>query len=221
LIKINKNYKSFLTESLNEAKKTMSKTLGMDSVPEVVIEASNKAKKEKQFENFVNNLPGGESTTVMIQLFNEMAAKPQYLSEFISKLSTVKDPNKIDPSMYSTSGSFGQYIFNQKPVGVGRGELFMAWIMADSKIQRVVATIAKVCVLQNLSNLVVWSRKAGIHLTSDGSAGTGRPFGELKQGFGVCGCCCASLLISFSSFLVIFFLCYPCVVMSDDCLTQA
>lgn len=130
-----KNYKSFLTESLNEAKKTMSKTLGMDSVPEVVIEAANKAKKEKQFENFVNNLPGGESTTVMIQLFNEMAAKPQYLSEFISKLSTVKDPNKIDPSMYSTSGSFGQYIFNQKPVGVGRGELFMAWIMADSKIQ--------------------------------------------------------------------------------------
>lgn len=131
-----KDYASFLNESeLNEAKKSTSKIVALESVPDEVIEAAAAAKKSKELETFVTNIPGGESATVMISLFNEMVSNRRYLDEFIKYLWTLKDPNKIDSSMYSTSGSFGQYIFNQKPVGVGRGELFMAWIMKDSKIQ--------------------------------------------------------------------------------------
>lgn len=131
-----KNYESFLNTALNEAsKKKLSKTVGMDNVPDAVIEAAEAANKTKQLESFVANLPSGESSTVMIQLFNDISMKPAFLNEFIKNLWSIKDPVKINPSLYSSNGTFGHYIFNQKPVGVGRGELFMAWIMSDSKIQ--------------------------------------------------------------------------------------
>lgn len=126
------SFKTFET-FLNEAKGAGG--INMNSIPDAIINALDKENKKDQFTDFVNNLPGGESTSVMVQLFNEMAAKPAYLAEFVENLWTVKDPNKIDPKLYQTNGSFGQYIFNQKPVGVGRGELFLAWIMNKSSIQ--------------------------------------------------------------------------------------
>jgi hypothetical protein len=121
------DYKDFIGNSINEAAASV-----IDSVPSKINDAIKKAKKEKEFEKFVNNLPGGDTTSQMISLFNEIAGNQKYLDDFTSKLWSVKDPANISSNMY-TSG-LGQRIFDVEPKGVGRGELFLAWLIEGSSV---------------------------------------------------------------------------------------
>jgi len=125
-----KNYQGFL----NEAKYTSGSSISMEDLPDEIKLAAEEAKKTPALIKFVSSLPGGDASSTMMTLFSEMTAKKEYLKEFITKLWTISSPEDVNPSLY-TSNSFGSYLFEKEPKGVGRGELFLAWLIADSEVQ--------------------------------------------------------------------------------------
>jgi hypothetical protein len=127
-----KSYISFLNET--KKPKGSSLSLSIDDVPQQIIDAAENAKKTKELEGFVTNLPGGDTAAIMLSIFNEIVAKPDYLKDFINDLWSVKSPDKVNSSMYLTN-SFGSYIFEKEPKGVGRGELFLSWLIDGSAVQ--------------------------------------------------------------------------------------
>lgn len=127
-----KNYKLFLNEGA--VSKLTYDVMASDASLKPVVDAAVAKKKDKQLAGFINNLPDGDSASVMASMFNEMIANRAYLDEFIDKLWSITDPSAINANLY-TSSSFGSRLFDLEPKGVGRGELFLSWLIADSKVQ--------------------------------------------------------------------------------------
>jgi hypothetical protein len=127
-----KNYATFLNEGTSSTitYDTLLSTISLKPIADSAIAK----KKEKELQGFVNNLPDGDSASAMVSMFNEMVAKPAYLTEFIDGLWTVTDPSTINSSLYTTN-SFGSRLFDLEPKGLGRGELFLSWLIGDSKVQ--------------------------------------------------------------------------------------
>ena len=124
-----KSYNNFLLE------KKSTTVLSMEDVPQAVIEYSDKKNRTKDLEGFVKNFPTGDSpVAAMNVLFNLIGQNPRWTAEFIDSLWTLKDPSQVSPRMYS-SGSLGERIFEQEPKGMGRGEIFLSWLIKDSSAQ--------------------------------------------------------------------------------------
>jgi hypothetical protein len=118
---------------LNEAKKPAKSTVNIaDGIPTVLFDEIKKAGKEKEFNSFIENLPSGDTTSQMLSMFNEIAGNKSYTNEFVSNLWSLKSPEDISSSKYSSG--LGQRIFATEPKGVGRGELFLAWLIKGSAV---------------------------------------------------------------------------------------
>jgi hypothetical protein len=126
-----KTYQDFLYE-----KQTMG--ISYDALPESIRKAAIDSKKDKELQSFFNALPEGEGKNEMFDLLNSISRDSGATKDFISKLWTKKGPSRdgsIDVSKSDYESGLGAKIFDLKPAGMGRGELFLAWLVKDSQTQ--------------------------------------------------------------------------------------
>lgn len=98
-------------------------------------EALKTANKEKEFDFFIKHIPSGAAIDEIKTVFNDISNDPKLLNEFISGLHSKTNPKQISPKDYSLRGSVAYRFFNLQPSGIGRGELFLAWILKGAIIQ--------------------------------------------------------------------------------------
>ena len=126
-----KTYRDFLYE-----KQTMG--ISYDALPQSIKDAAISSKKDKELQGFFNALPDGEGKIEMFDLLNAISKDTSATKDFLSKLWTKKGPSRdgsIDISTSDYESGLGAKIFNLKPAGMGRGELFLAWLVKDSQTQ--------------------------------------------------------------------------------------
>jgi hypothetical protein len=124
-----KSYEQFLNEKKNAS------VLSMEDVPQGIVQYAESKKKTADLEGFVNNFPTGDSPVTAINiLFSLISQNNNWTKEFVDSLWTLKDPSQVSPKMYS-SGSLGERIFEQEPKGMGRGEIFLSWLIKNSSAQ--------------------------------------------------------------------------------------
>ena len=126
-----KTYRDFLYEKQTTG-------ISYDALPESIKEVAISNKKDKELQAFFSNLPDGEGKNEMFDLLNAISKDTSAIKEFVSKLWTKKGPTRdgaIDVSNSDYESGLGGKIFNLKPAGMGRGELFLAWLVKDSQTQ--------------------------------------------------------------------------------------
>jgi hypothetical protein len=107
--------------------------MGINNVPQVVIDLAKKKRKDKKLLKFISNIPT-EALPSMQSLFTEISQNTKWQEEFITNLYEFEGPDGIDSSYY-TAGSLGSRIFDLKPAGMGRGEIFLSWLIKNSEAQ--------------------------------------------------------------------------------------
>jgi hypothetical protein len=100
------------------------------SIPTKFQEKLNQANKMNQFISFIENLPGGESKPVLEDFFNRLSVSDY--DELIKSLYSKTSVEDISKSDYDT-GPAGK-LFALEPKGIGKAELFLSWIIANSKV---------------------------------------------------------------------------------------
>jgi hypothetical protein len=118
---------------LNEGRSSASSGLSYDAVPEEYKKAAAAAKKEASLQGFWNNLPEGEGKSELFNYLNKNSNNAGKVKLFIDGLWTKKQPSDVSPNDYKSG--VGSELFSLKPAGMGRGELFLGWILANSKTQ--------------------------------------------------------------------------------------
>jgi hypothetical protein len=86
--------------------------------------------KEEDFNTFVNNLPGGNSTAAMTSFLNQLSAKEQ--SEFVRILYSKDSISNITSGDYSSG--IGSKLYDLEPKGIGKAELLLATLIRNSKV---------------------------------------------------------------------------------------
>lgn len=119
-------YKEFVS-FINEA----SKKAPVKNVPTDLYDAATKYKKETEFESFINLLPTDAFKGIDL-VFNKILSTPQNTKEFFDKLYTMKSVKQVSASDYARG--IGADLFVAEPKGLGRGELFIAWLIKDAQI---------------------------------------------------------------------------------------
>lgn len=102
----------------------------INQIPTTLTQKLVKAKKQKQFQTFLDNLPGGQTPDMMIAFLKKLTPSEQ--DEFVKKLYSVKTVEDIDKSDYATG--VASKLFNLEPKGIGKAELFLAMMVANSKV---------------------------------------------------------------------------------------
>lgn len=123
-----KEFSSY-TDSLNEAGRASKKP--KYEVPVAMYDAAEEFKKSEEFEKFISLLPTDAFKNIDL-VFNKILSTPQTKKEFFTRLYEFKSVKQIKASDYSTG--VGSFIFQAEPKGLGRGELFIAWLVKDSQI---------------------------------------------------------------------------------------
>lgn len=123
------SYKEFLLE------KNGGSILEVNDIPQQIIDYASKKNKMKDLEGFIKSFPGGDNpVSAMNTLFTLIAQNPRWTAEFVDNLWSLKNPADVKTSMYSP-GSFGEKVFDVEPKGMGRGEIFLSWLVKDSSAQ--------------------------------------------------------------------------------------
>lgn len=106
-------------------------------IPETILEAAKNAKpsKENALKHFMQHVPGGIAASDVQTTLTEISQNQEMLDDFIKGLHSVSGPDKITPADYEKPGSVGYKFFQLKPAGIGKGELFLAWLVENSIIQ--------------------------------------------------------------------------------------
>jgi hypothetical protein len=125
------DYSSFLNETINE-----SAAVSFDALSDSLKKAAVDAGKESQLKSFLDNTPA-EASSIVSSLMKEIGKNPGWTKEFIDELWTLSPSDLakgIPPKKYA-DGSLGGKIFNEEPKGMGRGEIFLAWLLNNSAAQ--------------------------------------------------------------------------------------
>jgi hypothetical protein len=136
-------YKEF-KNWLNEAAKKPSKS----DVPPIMYEHAKKYNKVDEFASFVDLLPTDAFKGIDL-VFNKILSTPNNIKDFFEHLYTYNVIEDIKASDYSHGLS--QIIFEAEPKGLGRGELFIAWI--NSKIKERIEKENEECKVVDISIL--------------------------------------------------------------------
>lgn len=120
------------TNFINEAKKS-SDGMTYDAVPASYKAAAVAAKKEASLESFWNNLPEGEGKNELFDYLNKNSRNANKVKSFIDGLWTKTLPSDVKTDDYASG--IASELFAIKPAGMGRGELFLAWLLKDSQTQ--------------------------------------------------------------------------------------
>jgi hypothetical protein len=118
-------YKEFVS-FINEAKKAPIK-----NVPIELYDAAVKYKKESEFESFISLLPTDAFKGIDL-VFNKILSTPQNTDEFFKRIYSLKSVKQISSSDYARG--IGYDLFVAEPKGLGRGELFIAWLIKGAQI---------------------------------------------------------------------------------------
>lgn len=121
------NYTNFIVNEATQSAQSF-------NVPSIVQQAAAAAKKTAEFDFFLANLPTTaiKDGNTILDIINKDAKKR---TDFFDKLATlsISDLEKgLDPTEYSRGGSIASVIFDLEPNGMGRGEIFLAWIIKDA-----------------------------------------------------------------------------------------
>lgn len=87
------------------------------------------------FKRFLEHIPNGQTAIAVKNLFKKMVDKPEFIFEFFEKLHSLGSIRSIKPEIYETEGSLGDLIFNTSVLGLGKGELLVAWLVKNAYIQ--------------------------------------------------------------------------------------
>jgi hypothetical protein len=120
-------YKEFVT-FINEAKGSKAP---LKNVPIELYDAAEKYKKTTEFESFISLLPTDAFKGIDL-VFNKILSTPQSTEEFFKRIYSLKSVKQITTSDYSKG--IGYDLFVAEPKGLGRGELFIAWLIKDAQI---------------------------------------------------------------------------------------
>ena len=89
-----------------------------------------KANKTKQFESFITKLPGGESEPAIQEFINRLT--PSEYEDLVKMLYSKTSVEEITGSEYDSG--VASKLFALEPKGIGKAELFLAWVVANSKV---------------------------------------------------------------------------------------
>jgi hypothetical protein len=90
---------------------------------------------KNSFKKFLENIPNGQTAIVVRNMFKKIVEKPDFVFEFFEKIHSLGSVRTIKPEMYETEGSLGDLIFNTSVLGLGKGELLVAWLVKNAYIQ--------------------------------------------------------------------------------------
>ena len=100
-----------------------------DLKPELIDELTAKNKLD-EFNEFLNLLPGGESLQAVQEFFSNIT--PAEIKEFVKLLYSEKSVNALDNLKFDTG--VGAKLVKLKPVGLGRGEIYLAALIRGAKV---------------------------------------------------------------------------------------
>lgn len=99
-------------------------------VPPAMQQLLIKANKTKQFESFITKLPGGESEPAIQEFINRLT--PGEYEDLVKMLYSKTSVEEITGSEYDSG--VASKLFALEPKGIGKAELFLAWVVANSKV---------------------------------------------------------------------------------------
>jgi hypothetical protein len=114
---------------INDALKSKKEDTSL-TIPASLQQKIIKSGKEIDFKTFMNNLPGGASSTAMSAFLNSL--KPNEQNEFVNLLYSKKSVADINAGDYSSG--FGSRLYELEPKGIGKAELFLAVLLRNSKV---------------------------------------------------------------------------------------
>lgn len=100
------------------------------NVPNELRDMLTKANKTSQFESFINKLPGGESEPAIQDFINRLT--PGEYEDLVKMLYSKTSIEEITKSEYDSG--VASKLFALEPSGIGKAELFLAWVVANSKV---------------------------------------------------------------------------------------
>ena len=86
------------------------------------------------FKRFLENLPNGQICIAIKSLFQKIAENDNYIIEFFDKIHSLGSIRSIKPEMYA-EGTLGNLFFNTSVLGLGKGELMIAWLVKNAYLQ--------------------------------------------------------------------------------------
>jgi hypothetical protein len=101
------------------------------NVPDELYDAADEFNKISEFKSFIELLPTDAFKGIDL-VFNKILLTPQNTREFFDKLYTMKSVKEISVRDYASG--IGSILFMAEPKGLGRGELFIAWLVKDSQV---------------------------------------------------------------------------------------
>ena len=113
-----------ITNALNEG------SLEDFNVPSALQQMLVKANKTKQFESFITRLPGGESEPAIQNFIDRLT--PNEYEDLVKMLYSKTSVEEITKSEYESG--VASKLFALEPKGIGKAELFLAWVVANSKV---------------------------------------------------------------------------------------
>jgi hypothetical protein len=100
------------------------------NVPSELQAMLTKANKATQFESFINKLPGGESEPAIQEFINRLT--PGEYEDLVKMLYSKTSVEEITKSEYDSG--VASKLFALEPKGIGKAELFLAWVVANSRV---------------------------------------------------------------------------------------
>jgi hypothetical protein len=141
-----KNYDNFYKKEsyhINEkAKKTDSTDFSIESTNPGTLNQNdvllgllnNNSSKMSLYKSFAVNIPKGQITKSFVQYINSLDAKES--TYMFNLLGSLKSPEELTPNLlYGNRNSAMGRLFDLKERGTGKGELAIAWLIKNAKIQ--------------------------------------------------------------------------------------
>lgn len=121
-------FSSFI-DDLNEARKP--KKDPRSDIPQELYDEADKRKKGDQFRKFITLLPTDALKNIDL-VWKKILSNPKNIKDFFDRIYEYKSVKEISQGDYSNG--IGSDLFMAEPKGLGRGELFIAWLVEDAEI---------------------------------------------------------------------------------------
>lgn len=100
------------------------------NVPSELQAMLTRANKTTQFKSFIDKLPGGESEPAIQDFINRLT--PGEYEDLVKMLYSKTTVEEITKSEYDSG--VASKLFALEPKGIGKAELFLAWVVANSRV---------------------------------------------------------------------------------------
>lgn len=113
-------------------RKTGKDYLTFNDIPIKIIEKAKQLNKSSELRAFIQKYPVARSPTLTLKgLLAKIEKDEDWITEFIQKLWSLNNPYDVLNDMFPPD-SLGEYILEQEPKGMGKGEIFLCWLIRNS-----------------------------------------------------------------------------------------